>query len=80
MGVDSYQPCLWQKNVVAYDRMSSSLYRVLLHYGTFSQTCQIVFLVVRKTAASAGAPKKAGGAGAAGMWRFYTEDSPGIKV
>ena len=41
---------------------------------------QIVFLVVRKTAASAGAPKKAGGAGAAGMWRFYTEDSPGIKV
>ncbi len=37
-------------------------------------------LVCRKTTASAGAPKKAGGAGAAGMWRFYTEDSPGIKV
>merc|ERR1712170_327171 len=34
----------------------------------------------RKTTASTGAPKKAGGAGAAGMWRFYTEDSPGIKV
>ena len=36
----------------------------------------------RKGAAGTGggAPKKAGGAGAAGMWRFYTEDSPGIKV
>merc|ERR1711893_555113 len=34
----------------------------------------------RKTASSTGAPKKAGGAGAAGMWRFYTEDYPGIKV
>jgi len=36
----------------------------------------------RKTTASGGgaARPKAGGAGAAGMWRFYTEDSPGIKV
>ena len=24
--------------------------------------------------------KKAGAASTAGMWRFYTEDSPGIKV
>eukprot|EP00914_Ancora_sagittata_P012827 GHVO01024745.1.p1 GENE.GHVO01024745.1~~GHVO01024745.1.p1 ORF type:complete len:103 (+),score=11.49 GHVO01024745.1:30-311(+) len=34
----------------------------------------------RKAPASSGPPKKAGGGGAAGMWRFYTEDSPGIKV
>jgi len=36
----------------------------------------------RKTASSTGgaARSKPGGAGAAGMWRFYTEDSPGIKV
>ncbi|ELU09169.1 hypothetical protein CAPTEDRAFT_49690, partial [Capitella teleta] len=33
----------------------------------------------RKAPASSGPPKKAG-ASAAGMWRFYTEDSPGIKV
>jgi len=26
------------------------------------------------------ASSKPAGAGAAGMWRFYTEDSPGIKV
>lgn len=35
----------------------------------------------RKTASSSGAARgKPAGAGAAGMWRFYTEDSPGIKV
>jgi len=36
----------------------------------------------RKTTATGGgaARSKPGGAGAAGMWRFYTEDSPGIKV
>lgn len=34
----------------------------------------------RKAPAAGGGAKKAGGAGAAGMWRFYTEDSPGIKV
>ncbi|XP_060601962.1 protein transport protein Sec61 subunit beta-like [Ruditapes philippinarum] len=35
----------------------------------------------RKTpsSSSAGRAKPAGG-GSAGMWRFYTEDSPGIKV
>lgn len=34
----------------------------------------------RKTTSTAG-PRKAAGAGnSAGMWRFYTEDSPGIKV
>jgi len=32
----------------------------------------------RKPAASGGARKAAGNS--AGMWRFYTEDSPGIKV
>ena len=37
--------------------------------------------VSRKPASSsAGGAKTGGGAGAAGMWRFYTEDSPGIKV
>jgi len=35
----------------------------------------------RKAVASSGAGRaKPAGAGAAGMWRFYTEDSPGIKV
>jgi len=38
----------------------------------------------RKTASTTtgGAARggKPAGAGAAGMWRFYTEDSPGIKV
>lgn len=36
----------------------------------------------RKAPASSTASKKssAGGAGGAGMWRFYTEDSPGIKM
>jgi len=36
----------------------------------------------RKPAASSGtaSKKSAGGASSAGMWRFYTEDSPGIKV
>lgn len=39
----------------------------------------------RKTGSSGGGAKKTvagggGGAGAAGMWRFYSEDSPGIKV
>jgi len=35
----------------------------------------------RKTASSAPAStRKAGGSSSAGMWRFYTEDSPGIKV
>ena len=34
----------------------------------------------RKGEEAAEAEAAAGGAGAAGMWRFYTEDSPGIKV
>lgn len=35
----------------------------------------------RKTASSAPASsRKAAGSSSAGMWRFYTEDSPGIKV
>lgn len=35
----------------------------------------------RKTPSSGGAKKAvAGGGSGAGMWRFYTEDSPGIKV
>ena len=37
----------------------------------------------RKTTSSAGNRQKAvagGGSSSAGMWRFYTEDSPGIKV
>jgi len=36
----------------------------------------------RKPAASSGggAKKSTGGANSPGMWRFYTEDSPGIKV
>ncbi|CAD5122772.1 DgyrCDS11179 [Dimorphilus gyrociliatus] len=33
----------------------------------------------RKGASSSGAVKKPN-TGSAGMWRFYTEDSPGIKV
>jgi len=36
----------------------------------------------RKPAAttSTASKKSTGGASSAGMWRFYTEDSPGIKV
>jgi len=35
----------------------------------------------RKTASSSSTvSRKPGGGGGAGMWRFYTEDSPGIKV
>jgi len=34
----------------------------------------------RKAAPASAGRSKPGGAGAAGMWRFYTEDSPGIKV
>jgi len=35
----------------------------------------------RKTPSSgAGRAKPTAGGGSAGMWRFYTEDSPGIKV
>ncbi|KAH3708331.1 protein transport protein Sec61 subunit beta-like [Dreissena polymorpha] len=36
----------------------------------------------RKTTSgsSAGRSKPGSGGGSAGMWRFYTEDSPGIKV
>ncbi|XP_045178435.1 protein transport protein Sec61 subunit beta-like [Mercenaria mercenaria] len=35
----------------------------------------------RKTPSSGGAGRaKPAGGGSAGMWRFYTEDSPGIKV
>lgn len=37
----------------------------------------------KPTAGSSGGSKKAtttGGAASAGMWRFYTEDSPGIKI
>ncbi|KAK2150154.1 hypothetical protein LSH36_420g01022 [Paralvinella palmiformis] len=34
----------------------------------------------RKAPASSGAARKPTGAGAASMWKFYTEDSPGIKV
>uniref|UniRef100_A0A1A9W916 Protein transport protein Sec61 subunit beta n=1 Tax=Glossina brevipalpis TaxID=37001 RepID=A0A1A9W916_9MUSC len=36
----------------------------------------------RKTTSSSGAAKSraTGGAGTGGMWRFYTDDSPGIKV
>lgn len=30
--------------------------------------------------AKSGAAMPGGGAGNAGMWRFYTEDSPGLKV
>lgn len=32
------------------------------------------------TTSSTASKKSAGGASSAGMWRFYTEDSPGIKV
>ena len=40
----------------------------------------LLFVFYRKTpsASSAGRAKPTGGS--AGMWRFYTEDSPGIKV
>ncbi|XP_070570628.1 protein transport protein Sec61 subunit beta-like [Ptychodera flava] len=36
----------------------------------------------RKTGGGGGAPKTraAGGGGGGGMWRFYTEDSPGVKI
>ncbi|KAK2190505.1 hypothetical protein NP493_78g07010 [Ridgeia piscesae] len=34
----------------------------------------------KTTSGGGGGAKKAAGASAAGMWRFYTEDSPGIKV
>ncbi|XP_046565257.1 protein transport protein Sec61 subunit beta-like [Haliotis rubra] len=33
----------------------------------------------RKSTTTSSAPRKAAGS-SAGMWRFYTEDSPGIKV
>jgi len=32
------------------------------------------------TTSSTASKKSAAGASSAGMWRFYTEDSPGIKV
>merc|ERR1712050_186830 len=34
----------------------------------------------KTTASSSTVSRKPGGGGGAGMWRFYTEDSPGIKV
>lgn len=34
----------------------------------------------RKTPTATSGSKKTTAAGSAGMWRFYTEDSPGIKV
>ncbi|XP_052813711.1 protein transport protein Sec61 subunit beta-like [Mya arenaria] len=34
----------------------------------------------RKAPSSAGAARSKPGGSSAGMWRFYTEDSPGIKV
>ena len=40
-----------------------------------------IIWICRKAGSSAGSgtrPKPGGGS--AGMWRFYTEDSPGIKV
>lgn len=33
-----------------------------------------------RSTAKSGASMPGGGAGNAGMWRFYTEDSPGLKV
>ena len=42
---------------------------------------QHIMMSCRKTTSGGGGgAKKAAGASAAGMWRFYTEDSPGIKV
>ncbi|XP_055857189.1 protein transport protein Sec61 subunit beta [Episyrphus balteatus] len=34
----------------------------------------------RKTTTTAARSRTTGGAGSGGMWRFYTDDSPGIKV
>ncbi|XP_046386385.1 protein transport protein Sec61 subunit beta [Ischnura elegans] len=34
----------------------------------------------RKTAPTTSARSRATGTGSGGMWRFYTDDSPGIKV
>ncbi|XP_065163132.1 protein transport protein Sec61 subunit beta [Atheta coriaria] len=34
----------------------------------------------RKTTTTTAARTTRGGAGTGGMWRFYTDDSPGIKV
>ncbi|XP_065210153.1 protein transport protein Sec61 subunit beta [Planococcus citri] len=34
----------------------------------------------RKTTTTASRSRAAGGAGSGGMWRFYTDDSPGVKV
>ena len=41
-----------------------------------------IHVIRRKSTTSTTTAKKApgGGSSAAGMWRFYTEDSPGIKV
>ena len=35
---------------------------------------------VRQRKAAGGAAARAGGTSSGGMWRFYTDDSPGIKV
>ena len=48
---------------------------------SFSQF-HMVSLLYRKPAAGGGAKKSmpGGGGSGAGMWKFYSEDSPGIKV
>lgn len=46
------------------------------------QTFQWIIVDFRKPASGTAAKKSmpGGGSGGAGMWKFYTEDSPGIKV
>jgi len=39
-----------------------------------------LFFFFRKTTSSTAARSRTTGAGSGGMWRFYTDDSPGIKV
>jgi protein transport protein SEC61 subunit beta len=40
----------------------------------------MVELSFRKSTPSTAARTRTTGAGSGGMWRFYTDDSPGIKV
>jgi len=40
----------------------------------------IRFLGTKTTSSSSGGGGRAGGTSSGGMWRFYTDDSPGVKV
>lgn len=52
-----------------------------MYFVCFISILDLTFLIYRKTGTTTTSNRaRSSGANSGGMWRFYTDDSPGIKV